>query len=134
MIKIIYLLTFLTLLPFETALADNINVLLHLNDKAKIPHLEKNIINLRKGLGDDVNIQVVINGRAVTARLSGNKLIEEKVKSMREQNASIGICHYAMSNNNVNEDRLVEGVSILKEGGIVTIVKLQQEGYIYIKL
>ena len=134
MIKIIYLLTFLTLLPFQTALADNINVLLHLNDKAKIPHLEKNIINLRKGLGEDVNIQVVINGRAVTAMLSGNKLIEEKVKSMREQNASIGICHYAMSNNNVNEDRLVEGVSILKEGGIVTIVKLQQEGYIYIKL
>ena len=134
MLKIIYLLTFLTLLPFETALADNINVLLHLNDKAKIPHLEKNIINLRKGLGEEVNIQVVINGRAVTAMLSGNKLIEEKVKSMREQNASIGICHYAMSNNNVNEDRLVEGVSILKEGGIVTIVKLQQEGYIYIKL
>ena len=134
MIKIIYLLTFLTLLPFQTALADNINVLLHLNDKAKIPHLEKNIINLRKGLGEDVNIQVVINGRAVTAMLSGNKLIEEKVKSMREQNAKIGICHYAMSNNNVNEDRLVEGVSILKEGGIVTIVKLQQEGYIYIKL
>jgi intracellular sulfur oxidation DsrE/DsrF family protein len=134
MIKIIYLLTFLTLLPFQTALADNINVLLHLNDKAKIPHLEKNIINLRKGLGEDVSIQVVINGRAVTAMLSGNKLIEEKVKSMREQNASIGICHYAMSNNNVNEDRLVEGVSILKEGGIVTIVKLQQEGYIYIKL
>jgi intracellular sulfur oxidation DsrE/DsrF family protein len=115
MLKIIYLLTFLTLLPFETALADNINVLLHLNDKAKIPHLEKNIINLRKGLGEEVNIQVVINGRAVTAMLSGNKLIEEKEKSMREQNASIGICHYAMSNNNVNEDRLVEGVSILKE-------------------
>ena len=132
--KIIYLLTLLALLPFETALADNINVLLHLNDKAKIPHLEKNIINLRKGLGEDVNIQVVINGRAVTAMLSGNTLTEEKVKSMREQNASIGICHYAMSNNNVNEDRLIEGVSILKEGGIVTIVKLQQEGYIYIKL
>ena len=53
---------------------------------------------------------------------------------MLEQNASIGIYHYAMSINNVNEDRLVEGVSILKEGGIVTIVKLQQEGYIYIKL
>ena len=132
--KIIYLLTLLALLPFETALADNINVLLHLNDKAKIPHLEKNIINLRKGLGEDVNIQVVINGRAVTAMLSGNKLIEDKVKSMREQNANIGICHYAMSNNNVNEDRLVEGVSILKEGGIVTIGKLQQQGYIYIQL
>jgi intracellular sulfur oxidation DsrE/DsrF family protein len=39
-----------------------------------------------------------------------------------------------MSNNNVNEDRLVEGVYILEEGGIVTIGKLQQKGYIYIKL
>jgi intracellular sulfur oxidation DsrE/DsrF family protein len=132
--KIIYLLTLLTLLPFQTALAENINVLLHLNDKAKIPHLEKNIINLRKGLGEDVNIRVVINGRAVTAMLSGNTLIEEKVKSMLEQNASIGICHHAMRNNHVNEERLVEGVSILEEGGIVTIVKLQQKGYIYIKL
>ena len=132
--KIIYLLTLLTLLPFEAAQAEDTSVLLHLNDKAKIPHLEKNIINLRKGLGEDVNIQVVINGRAVTAMLSGNKLIEEKIKSMREQNAKIGLCHYAMRNNNVNEDLLVEGVSILKEGGIVTIVKLQQEGYIYIKL
>ena len=39
--KIIYLLTLLALLPFKTALADNINVLLHLNDKAKIPTLKK---------------------------------------------------------------------------------------------
>jgi len=132
--KIVYLLTLLTLLPFQTAQAENINVLLHLNDKAKIPHLEKNIINLRKGLGEDVNIQVVINGRAVTAMLSGNKLIEEKVKSMREQNVSIGLCHHAMRNSNVNEDRLVDGVSILEEGGTVTIVKLQKKGYLYIKI
>lgn len=132
--KIFYLLTFLTLLPFETALAENINVVLHLNDTAKIPHLEKNIINLRKGLGEDVNIQVVINGRAVKSMLSGNKLIEEKVQSMRAQNASIGLCHHAMRNNNVNESRLIEGVSILEEGGIVTLVNLQREGYHYIKL
>ena len=132
--KIIYLVTLLTLLPVHNALAENVNVLLHLNDKAKIPHLEKNIINLRKGLGKDANIRVVINGRAVTAMLSGNKLIEEKVKSMREQNASIGLCHHAMRNNNVNADRLVDGVTILEEGGVVTIVKLQQKGYLYIKI
>lgn len=132
--KIFSLLIFLTLLPVKAVYAENINVLLHLNDKAKIPHLEKNIINLRKGLGEDANIQVVINGRAVTAMLNGNKLIQDKVKSMREQNANIGICHYAMRNNNVKEERLVEGVSILQEGGVVTIVKLQQKGYIYIKL
>ena len=132
--KIFSLLIILTLLPVNAVFAEAINVLLHVNDKAKIPHLEKNIINLRKGLGADANIQVVINGRAVTAMLNGNKLIEEKVQSMLRQNANIGICHYAMRNNNVNEDRLVEGVSILQEGGVVTIVKLQQKGYVYIKL
>jgi intracellular sulfur oxidation DsrE/DsrF family protein len=132
--KIIYLLALLTLLSAETALAENINVVLHLNDKAKIPHLERNIANLRKGLGDDVNIQVVINGRAVTSMLNGNRLIEETVKNMLDNKASIGICHYAMQNNNVDQDRLIDGVTILQEGGIVTLVKLQQKGYHYIKL
>lgn len=132
--KIIYLFALLSFASFNTAHAENINVLLHLNDKAKIPHLANNIINLRKGLGEDVNIQVVINGHAVTSMLSGNKLIEEKVKSMMDNNASIGLCHYAMRNNRINEDRLIEGVTILKEGGIVSIVNLQKEGYHYIKL
>jgi intracellular sulfur oxidation DsrE/DsrF family protein len=90
-------------------MAENYNVVLHLNDKAKIPHLERNIANLRKGLGDDVSIQVVINGRAVTSMINGNRLIEETVRNMLNNKASIGICHYAMQNNNVDQNRLVDG-------------------------
>ena len=132
--KVIYYFALLSLVSFHSAHAENINVLLHLNDKAKIPHLTNNIINLRKGLGEDVNIQVVINGRAVTSMIRGNKLIEEKIKSMHDNNATIGICHYPMRNNNINESRLIDGVTVLKEGGIVRIVDLQKDGYHYIKL
>ena len=116
-----------TLLPVSAVFAETINGLLHVNDKARISHLGKDIINLRKSLGADTNIQVVINGRAVTAMLNGNKLIEEKVQSMRKQNANTGISHYAMRNNNVIEDRLVEGASILQEGGVVTILSCSRK-------
>jgi len=57
-----------------------------------------------------------------------------KDKSMRENNARIGLYHHAMRNNNVNENRLIEGVFIIAESGIVSIINLQGQGYHYIKL
>ena len=130
----LYLFVLLVFSPWQSALAESTKVIMHLNDTSKLPHLEKNIDNIRKGMGKDVDIQVIINGRAVTAMLSGNKLIEDKVRSMLNNNAKIGLCHTAMRNNNVNEDLLIKGVTILPEGGIVTIIKLQKAGYAYIKL
>ena len=53
---------------------------------------------------------------------------------MREKNAKIGLYHHAMRNNNVNENRLIEGVFIMAEGGIESIIKLQRQDYHYIKL
>ncbi len=130
----IYLFILLLFSPWQSALAESTKVVMHLNDTSKLPHLEKNIGNIRKGMGEDVDIQVVINGRAVSAMLSGNKLVEDKVKSMLSNNAKIGLCHTAMRNNNVNEHLLIDGVTILPEGGIVTLIKLQKAGYAYIKI
>ena len=130
----LYLFVLLIFSPWQSALAESTNVVMHLNDTSKLPHLEKNIGNIRKGMGEDVDIQVVINGRAVSAMLSGNTLIEDKVKSMLSNNAKIGLCHTAMRNNNVHEDLIIKGVTILPEGGMVTIIKLQKAGYAYIKI
>ena len=41
---------------------------------------------------------------------------------MREKNAGIGLYHHAMRNNNVNENRLIEGISILAEGSIMVML------------
>ena len=78
----LYLFVLLILSPWHSALAESTNVIMHLNDTSKLPHLEKNIGNIRKSMGEDIDIQVVINGRAVSAMLRGNTLIEDKVKSM----------------------------------------------------
>lgn len=130
----LYLFVLLILSPWQSALAESTNVVMHLNDTSKLPHLEKNIGNIRKSMGEDIDIQVVINGRAVSAMLRGNTLIEDKVKSMLSNNAKIGLCHTAMRNNNVHDDLIIKGVTILPEGGMVTIIKLQKAGYAYIKI
>lgn len=132
--KYLYLIAILIFTPCQNALAGNTNVILHLNDKSKLPQLEKNVANLRKSMGDDLGIRVIINGKAITAMLSGNKLIEDKVNSMLTNNAKIGLCHTSMHNNNIDRKHIIKGVSVLPEGALQTIINLQNEGYLYIKI
>lgn len=109
-------------------------MILHINDKSKLPQLEKNVANLRKGMGDDLGIRVIINGKAITAMLSGNRLIEDKINSMLANDAKIGLCHTSMLNNNIDKKHIIKGVSVLPEGALPTIINLQNEGYLYIKI
>ena len=132
--KRIVILFFFLLLPSTPLLAEEYKVVFHLNDMAKLPNLEKGVINLRNSLGDDVDIQVVINGRVVTSMLSGNRLVEDKVQSMLNNGASVGLCHNAIKTHNVNTNLLIEGVSVLSMGGYITILDLQKKGYVYIKI
>lgn len=133
-IKQIVVLLLLLLVPTTPILAEEYKVVFHLNDMAKLPNLEKGVINLKNSLGDGVDIQVVINGRVVTSMLSGNRLVEEKVQSMLGNGASVGLCHNAIKTHNVNTNLLIEGVSVLSMGGYVTILELQKKGYVYIKI
>jgi len=134
LIKRFVLMTLVLLLPVSSLLAEEHKVVFHLNDTAKLPNLEKGVYNLRKSLGDDVDIQVVINGRVVTSMLSGNRLVEDKVNSMLANDVEIGLCHNAIKNHKVNTSLLIEGVSILEQGGYVAILELQKKGYVYIKI
>ena len=132
--KTIYLIALFFCVIYQNAQADGTKVVLHLNDTAKLPQLEKNIDNLRIALGQDADIRVIINGRATTAMLRGNTLIETKVKSMLDNHAKIGLCHTSMRNNNIDTKHIIKGVSVLPEGALETIINLQNEGYTYIKI
>ena len=134
LIKRFVLITLVFLLPVSSLLAEEYKVVFHLNDTAKLPNLEKGVHNLKKSLGDDVDIKVVINGRVVTSMLSGNRLVEDKVNSMLANDAEIGLCHNAIKNHKVNTGLLIEGVSILEQGGYIAILELQKKGYVYIKI
>lgn len=72
---------------------------------------------------EDINVPPDLNDRAVIAILSGHKLIEEKFKSMREQNANIGF--------NCSQSSLTGRCPpawLMKKSGLKTEAKLSTEG------
>lgn len=124
------------LLPFTVVLADKtpIKVVLHVNDSFKIGHLKNSVNNIRKEMGADTTIKVVVNGKAVTRFLRSNVESTKVVQSILKQDVPIGLCHNAVSNNRVKKNMLIEGLEVLESDGNVTIIGYQRDGYIYIKL
>ena len=116
------------------AASDKIKVVLHVNDAHKIGHLGKSVHNIRKEMGEDVGIKVVINGKAVTRLLKSNKTNAEVVQSVLKKNVPIGLCHNALNNNRVDQSLLIEGLNVLETDGNVTVLNYQRQGYIYIKM
>ena len=105
-----------------------------MNDGFKLGHMEKSVKNIRKEMGNDVEIQVVINGNAVTRLLRSNKSSTRIVQEVLKLNAPIGLCHNAVNNNQVKKEMLIEGLEVLKTDGNVAVLNYQKQGYYYIKL
>lgn len=131
-----FLLTLILLLQSSLLFSadKNTKIVLHVNDGFKLGHLQKSVANIRNELGESVVIKVVVNGKAVTRLLKSNEESAKIVESVLERNASIGLCHNAVSNNQVSKDMLIEGLEVLETDGNVTIIKYQKQGFIYIKL
>jgi len=109
-------------------------VVLHINDSFKLTHLQNSVKNIRAELGDDVKIKIIINGKVVQGLLKNNEPNTKIVNFILKKNVDIGLCHNALRNNSVSGDMLIEGLDVLPTDGNVTIIKLQKQGYIYIKL
>lgn len=122
--------------PFSVVVADTtpIKIVLHVNDSFKIGHLRNSVDNIRKEMGANVIIKVVVNGKAVTRFLKSNVESTKVVQSILKQNVSIGLCHNAVSNNRVKKSMLIEGLEVLENDGNVTMIGYQRDGYLYIKL
>ncbi|MCW8934606.1 MAG: DsrE family protein [Gammaproteobacteria bacterium] len=107
-------------------------VVLHISNPLKMTMLVNNIKNLRKSLDKDAVIAVVVNGPAV-ARFSSSFSSRKQLDEILQQDADVSICSFALKNKNISKEQLYEGVSYLEDGGVIRLVKLQQEGYAYIK-
>lgn len=111
-----------------------IKVVLHLNDTFKLEHLNKSVNNIRNELGDDVKINIVINGKAVLLMVKDNKTSTKIIQNLLQKRVEIGLCHNAIRNNKIKKNFLIDGIKILPNDGNVTIIKLQKKGYLYIKM
>lgn len=131
------LLSFFTLLLVcSQALANEqqpVKILFHLNEPSKFMMLVHGVANARKVYGDRAMIEVVINGAAVT-RLARFAHTSKQIDSMLDNGAEIGVCSNALLNQKVDPAQLDQRVTVIGKGGLSKIIRLQDEGYHYIKI
>lgn len=121
------------LLPGLLLAAPPVRVVFHINEAEKLSVLVNNATNLKKDMGKDVIIEVVVNGTAVT-RLASSSNTGDSLKLMLDAGIELGACSNAMRNTKLDASMLYPGVKIVEEGGITRIVHRQQQGYLYIKI
>ena len=131
---LIKLLCFFTILLFSTVTAAKqpAKVVVHINNPLKMTMLVNNVKNLRKVLGQDAKIIVVVNGPAV-ARFTKLSQSRAQLDKLLEQNTEVAVCSFALKNKKIAKSSLYEGMTYLENGGVAMLVQLQQEGYAYIK-
>ena len=83
--------------------------------------------------GESREIILVVNGAAVEnfTRALGKP---EFVDNLLAQEVDVGVCHMALSRRGIHDEQVLDQVKVLESTGVVTIIRLQQQGYIYIKL
>lgn len=104
-------------------------VVLHVSDIDKVYLLAESVAFLREQ-DHNMNIAIVFNGNAVLA-LSKQQFYAEKIIDMADW---VGACSRALAKNKLAQKDLAAGIEFIQEGGLVALVRLQEEGYRYIKI
>lgn len=123
----------LLLLFSQATLAEKVKILLHTSDKRNMAMVEQAVENIIDEYGDNREVILVVNGAAVEnfTRALGKP---EFVHNLLEQEVEVGVCHMALSRRGIDDGQVLDQVKVLESTGVVTIIRLQQQGYIYIKI
>lgn len=129
----LFLLCVALMMPAYAAGDHRAKVVLHLSNQHKLHVLVNNVKNIREAYGDKVDIVVVVNGPAVT-RFGKLANSNEQVREILHMRVDLQVCSSAMRFRDLPPEQLIEGVTYLKQGGVVRLIELQQQGYAYIKI
>jgi uncharacterized protein len=109
----------------------------HLSDAEKVAFVLGNVRNHIEGMGgfQNVRIAVVVHGTALKSFIAetANSNIKSRVISAAHDGVALHACANTMSAQGVTLADLLPGFVIADKGGIVRLVELQQEGYLYIR-
>lgn len=116
----------------SSPLAEPLKVVYHLNEVEKTRIL---ISSIKELLASDpeAQIEVVIHGPAIV-RLDKASGLRAQIESLIEQGVIIGACSTSMLNNKLRPGMLIDGITELKQGGVLRIIQLQKQGFWYIKI
>ena len=103
------------------------------NDKGRLNLAFSNAANYRAGLpGEEFRIVLVANGPAVQLFTRENREMEEVARGLMAEGLSIRLCNNALTKFHVSASDLWEGCEVVP-AGVVEIVKLQREGFAYLR-
>ena len=111
-------------------------VVFHLdfNDLDRMNVALNNIFNLLKDpLGQDAEVCVLANAQAVKLFEKSSALsTAARIGELRDKGVRFLLCNNSLSSLKLGRDELVEGCEVVP-AGIVELIRLQQEGFAYIK-
>jgi intracellular sulfur oxidation DsrE/DsrF family protein len=118
----------------QPALAEPTKILLHISDKRNAQVVQQALANIVQHYGEgDREIVLIANGPAV--ELFSKQLGKEALmQNLTMNDVEVGVCNIALRRFDVPEDQLYEGVKIFPESGIIRILELQKQGYLYVKI
>lgn len=93
-----------------------------------------NAANYYKDLpdGDASRLEVVANGPAVTLFTDAHKDLRDKAEPLMARGMRVKLCANAIAGFGVDRERLWPGCEIVP-GGVFELIRLQREGFAYIK-
>jgi intracellular sulfur oxidation DsrE/DsrF family protein len=116
---------------------ERLKVLFHINELDRWDTALGNIINLMKDAGEDaVDAVVLANGPSVNAYGNENKLSE--MKGLSERGVRFLVCRNSLrklcasGDVCIKEDNLSPFIEVVPTG-ITAIIKIQSDGYAYVK-
>ncbi len=91
-----------------------------------------NIKNLQKIWPGQLNIEVVIHGKALGFTLKEKTHVESEIKSLMSGNLRFIACENTMKKQAVTKDMLVSGIETVPSG-VAEIILKQEQGWSYLK-
>ena len=130
----IILVVLLMALMVTPALAETTRILIHISDKRSSQVALQAVENILKHYDEESReIVVIANGPAV--ELFSKQLgKEELIQNLTLNNIDVGVCNVALERFSIPEEQLYEGVKVFPETGIIRILELQKQGYLYVKI
>ena len=103
------------------------------NDPGRLNFAFNNVANYKAGLpGEEFRVVMVANGPAVQLFTRENEALAERGAKLMAEGLSIRLCNNALNTFKVSRDDLWEGCEVVP-AGVVELVKLQREGFAFLR-
>jgi intracellular sulfur oxidation DsrE/DsrF family protein len=106
-------------------------VVVHVPDAARVGQALNNIRNLLDDLPGGIEVALVLNGDAVESLVPASPHAGA-MRALLERDVRIRACARSLRNHGLGDARLVEGVETVP-GGVAEVVRLESEGFAYLR-